>query len=182
MASNPAGQTPLAVAIKPDVHVVATQINAIGGAPLAGTLVQLVDPETAAAEGDPVRTDDQGKVLAVVSENKPYDLKILDGDGAIETPGPQQNPPIEEQLRLSGIYVRVLDAGRRPRAGVAFKVKGGPSGIDVGGTTDAEGDVTIAAADAGAYDLEVDGKTLKVHTVYARDLKADPTPYRIVVG
>lgn len=181
LVSNISGQKALAVSLKPDVHVIATQINAIGGAPLAGTRVQLVDPETGTPEGDPVRSDEKGRVVATVSENKPYNVKILDDDGDILTPGPQENPPIEAQAEAWLVAVRVVDAGGRPRAGAAFKLVNAAAGVDASGTTDAEGDVQMPAGGPGAFDLEIGGGKFKVPAIQGRDLAADPSPYRLVV-
>jgi hypothetical protein len=181
LASNPAGQNALLVTIKPDVHVIATQVTAIGGAPLAGTKVQPVDPETGIAEGDPVETDGQGKVILTVPENKPYDLKIVDDDNDDAPPPEQVDPHDPEAEDVARVYVRVFDARGAARAGVPYQVEG-PHGFSHEGVTDAEGDIELNDVTPGGYKVRMEGDTFKVHSIFQSDLTDDPSPYRVVAG
>lgn len=181
LQSTVSAQKPLAVTLKPDLHVIATQVNAIGGAPLAGTKVQAVDPETGLPEGDPVETDEQGKVLLTVADNKPHDIKIIDEDDH-EPASPEQldpeQPGAEDAARL---YVRVFEGGGATRPGVAFKVAG-PDGFSDEGTTDADGDIELMGVAPGAYEVTIGDQKFKVHSIFQSDLQEDPSPYRLVTG
>jgi hypothetical protein len=168
---------PMAATLKRDTHVISAQMNAIGGTPLANQTVEVVDPDSDEVVAR-VETDENGRLVAVVPEKKSYDLRIVDDD-----PGEGVNVPHEfdpELERGEGhLFLQVVDGAGSPLAGRRFRVSGEHGSFEV--ASDAQGKIE-ALAPHGVYRLEAGGRAFAVHTLYADDLAADPSPYRLVVG
>jgi len=74
-----AAGAPLDIPVKQrGAFVISVVVTAIGGVPLAEHEVRIIDPATKAHVGDPVKTDAEGWLTAVVPENKPYDLEVVE--------------------------------------------------------------------------------------------------------
>ena len=173
-------EKPLFATLRKDVHVLSTRITARGGTPLVDQLVEIVDPDSHEPVGPPVRTDENGQLLAEVPEDKPYDIRILDDDEPDPIESPLERSPVDEsQEERPVLAVRLLDESGAPLANERYEAKG-PMG-SFSGITDAEGDVEVDGVESGAYEITIRGKTLKAHTLYSTDLEQDGEPYRLVV-
>src|SRR5579883_991263 len=62
------------------VHLISVALLARGGTPLVSQAVEVVDPDTGALVCGPLHTDDQGRLLAQVPEDRAYAVRIVDDD------------------------------------------------------------------------------------------------------
>jgi hypothetical protein len=116
-----------------------------------------------------------------VPENKKYGIRILDEDPGDDVPPPEAMDPYDSaQDDPPRFFVRLLDEGGNPFAGVDYRVTG-EGGFSHQGTTDAQGDVDLEGVAAGSYELKIEGRTLQVPTLLSSVLRDDPTPYTVVV-
>lgn len=77
------------------------------------------------------------------------------------------------------LYLRLIDAGARPRGGAAYLLRG--PDFEHQGVADAEGVIEIEGCAAGAYELSAGGAAVQVHTLFPDDLTTDHEPYRVVL-
>ena len=78
------------------------------------------------------------------------------------------------------MFVALTDESGQPLKGEKVNVKD-ESGSAHELVTDEEGHLRLAA-DPGAYELEVRGKTFVAHTLFTTDLDDDPQPYRFTLA
>jgi phage protein D len=158
-----------------------TVIRALGGTPLMNQPLQVIDPDTGKAVGEPVTTDAEGRIAVRVPENKKYGIRILDDDPGDDVPPPEAIDPYDAaQDDPPQIFVRLLDVNGKPLAGVDYEVTG-KGGFSHKGKTDAEGEVAMEGVPAGGYELKIQGKKFQIATIVSSVLREDPTPYTLVV-
>ena len=175
-----ATKTPTDVKIGYRIEVV---MKAIGGAPLRSEKVAIIDPATKKPVGEPVETDENGLLAALVPEDKEYDLQIVDDDAPAEEaeifpPVDADGAVLDDDEPDAVLRVKLVDEAGKPIANESVKI------------TPAEGEAkTITTQDdgeieeklpAGACTIEARGKTLHAHTVPAETAEKLP-PYKVVV-
>jgi len=168
---------PLPAVIRADRHVISVQMNAVGGTPIAGERVRIVDPDSGEVVAE-ANADDEGRVVATVPENKTYDLRVVDDDDGEDAAEPQEHDPHGEAGHDTLLLIEFVDASGQPLANEAISLRG-PSG-EGDGRTDGEGKFEVHA-EPGAYEVQIRGKRLIVHTLYEDDLRDGRAPYRVVV-
>jgi hypothetical protein len=183
LASNPAGQTPLHVFLMPDRNVIATQVNAVGGGQVAGTRVRLVDPDTNLAEGEAAETDEQGRVLLVAPENKPYRIRIVEDDDDVED-APSEVESDEDDRRVNdagpSVLAKVVGPGGAPRANIDVQLTPPGGGAVIRARTDANGVVEVEGVAEGVFTLAAEGKQAKVPALLPADA-ASGEPYTVLL-
>ena len=172
-----AGQT-LRIQIRVPVHVIAAKIKTRGGTPLVRHHVQAIDPDTNQPVGEPVMTDDQGRVQIEVPDGRGYHLRIVDDDPGDEIPHPSVgHPPTEDHVALA---VRFLSNTGATVHGVAWTATG-PGG-SFSGTTDENGCLELEHIVDGVYEIQIRGHGYKVHTVRESDFPGGSiTPSKLLM-
>lgn len=159
-------------------YQIAATLISRGGTPLVNQLVQVLDPATGAPVGGAVQTDEAGRLVAEVPEDRAYAVRILDDDED-RAPTPEEFGPEDLAAgNLCRIWLRLLDGAGQGRGGTAFALSG--QGASYEGRTDEDGDIEIDGCAPGVYELRVGGGAYRVHTLLEDDLAEDPEPYRLV--
>ena len=153
-AGKPVQQRP-----QDDVHLIAVEVTALGGTPLANHPVRVIDPATGKAVTGVLNTDAKGILRAKVPEAKQYRVEIVD-DEAEHGPAPAHP---EEKTILACQFV---DADGNPLAREKVQAKGGDELLEL--VTDEEGFIR-AGAQLVAYELTVQGHTFQAHGMPASD-------------
>lgn len=174
--SSPQTGAPLEATLRRNVHVVSLQATGLGNVPLANQRVRIIDPDSREPVGDPIETDENGRLIAEVPENKPYDIEVVDDDDLEPEPVPDQD---NEETELESARYHLLIVGRsgQPLANEPIRL------IDEGRTTEGRTDengIYSVASEPGACEVEVRGTRRKAHTLFDSDIEADPAPYRLV--
>ncbi len=159
-------------------------MKAIGGSPLRTEKVAIIDPTTKKPVGDPVETDADGILSALVPEDKEYDLQIVDDDPkaeeaeAISPFGADAAVPGEDERGF--LRVRLIGRDGKPLAKETVKVT--PAGGEAQTfTTQDDGDIEEPMPH-GPCTIEARGKTLQAHTLPVALADKIKAPYLIVVG
>jgi hypothetical protein len=154
-------------------HVLALTLVAIGGTPLANERVQVIDPDSGETVGDPIETNAQGEMRAMVPEKKEYHVQVLDDapPADTETPRPMVSPDLP--MHIDALF---LDSKGAPVANEQVAVTTG--GAKTEGTTDAEGWFHLAT-DSGLSVLEVRGQKFRTHAAASGIANGG---YRFVIG
>jgi hypothetical protein len=165
------------------VHVLSATLLAVGGTPLVSQSVLIIDPQTGQPVGDPVTTDENGHLSAQIPDDRAYAIRLVDDDEDTTAPPEESAPFNPADADLSRLYLVLLDAGQKARAGVAYQLSGlsGP-GTTYTGTTDGDGVIEILGCSPGAYTLHVENQDHPVHTLFDSDLSEDPDPYRVLTA
>ena len=171
------GGAPLTATLKPDVQVISAEVKGLGNTPLPNQMVQIVDPDSREPVGPPVKTDDKGRVVAEVPENKAYDIHIVDDDDLDHT-----TPEADHDDLRATLLVELVDRAGAPVANERAQLKD-PAGAATEATTGADGRIELHEVQAGAFEIGVKGKTVKAHTLFTEDLEGpQAAPYRVVVA
>jgi hypothetical protein len=172
------GQT-LRISVRVPVKAIAAKINTRGGTPLVRHQVQVIDPDTGEPVSDPIATDDQGRVVVEVPDDRGYHIRILDDD-----PGDARHheavgyDPTEDHIVLS---VRLISATGSPVGHESWTATG-PGGSFTG-TTDDNGCLAVDNIEHGVYLVGVRGRTYKVHTLRTSDFPGDNVaPSKLVLS
>jgi phage baseplate assembly protein gpV len=155
-----------------NVYVIHAQLSAPGGNPLGGEQVVLLKAGTTEQIAGPFTTDAQGGFAAIVPENTPYDVQIVDTEHA---------PPVRsssDDVVQHHLHVGLFESGV-PLAMERVTVVG-PDGSSRELTLGADGMLDLAA-DAGEHQITVRGETFHAHTLTAADLGDGGSHYEFAV-
>jgi hypothetical protein len=181
IAKDAATKTPVDVKVGYRIEVL---MKAIGGSPLRNERVSIIDPTTKKPVGEPVETDAEGLLSALVPEEKEYDLQIVDDDGPagdveafapFDTDGGLHDPDDDPHV----LRVRLVDLDGKPLAKEQVKVTAA-SGETLTFTTQDDGDVEDTVP-PGPCTIEARGKTLHAHTLPLAVAEQLTHPFKIVV-
>lgn len=161
-------------------YQIAATLISRGGTPLVNQLVLVLDPATGRPVGGAVQTDEQGRLVTEVPEDRAYAVKILDDDEDRAMTPEESGPEELAAGDLCRLWLRVLDEAGQGRAGEPFALSG--QGATYEGRTDEDGDIEIDGCAPGVYELRARGGAYRVHTLLDDDLVEDPDPYRLVVA
>jgi hypothetical protein len=144
-----------------DVHVLAVQLHAIGNSPMAHETVLVIDPDSGEQVGDPITADEQGRIRAIVPQNKEYHLRLVDEPG----------PPLLQEDGHSRppnlcILARFSDRAGHPLANEKVHLAHAEGEADL--ITDEQGELHIPAS-PGIYLLEARGEKFRAHPILAGD-------------
>ena len=137
-----------------DVYVLATQILAPGGQPLALEFVNVIDPDTDDVVVGPIQTTEKGEIRVEVPENKSYAIQIVPAH--VES----RRIPTDHETTWMVNATFVTHRGE-PVEGLKVTVHGAQT---LHAVTSATGRINVCAP-PGPYALEVDGKTFQAHAV-----------------
>jgi hypothetical protein len=165
-----AGQAVVITIVK-DVHVLSLQLQAIGGTNMVGETVQIIDPDTGEAVGDPITADASGNISAQVPDGKEYHLQVVHED---TDHLPADGHDVPDAL---SILVRFSDTDGNPRKGLTVSFASDGASVDL--VTDDTGELHVPTT-AGLATMTASGQTFKVHPVVLTDA-ADQSHYRFTV-
>lgn len=174
-----ASSKPIDVRVKrPPVNILAMVVQSIGGGPLVEHLVRIVDKDTGAPVGEPIRTDKDGKIRARVPEKKPYKVEIVDEGHALRpVPGAvTKTLPPKDPHQLTVLFV---DGAGQPVAGEAVTVSA-DAGDPLDAKTDDQGVLDLPLM-PGVCKLAVRGKTFWTHPIPFSHADGSPA-YRFVLS
>ena len=154
-----------------DVHLLVTEVKAIGGTPLVSHAVRVFDPETGEEVGH-THTDEAGVLRLEVPENKKYRVEIVDEESE---PVALRFEPDEKQAVLICHFV---DVAGEPIAGERVEASTGSDELEL--QTDARGRIE-ASARLAAYQLKIRGRAFTAHAIPGADRDKDENLYRFIV-
>ena len=155
-----------------NAYVLSAELKSSGGEPLGFEQVSIIDPQTGAQVGEPVITDADGRLRAMVPDDLKYDLKIHDDGDPVE-----HRQPSDRELQPL-LCVRFLTRDGRPIAHEPVAVRGpGESGQH---ETDTEGTLLLPTF-AGEYEIAIRRRTFRAHTLLASELAADAEIYQFAI-
>jgi phage baseplate assembly protein gpV len=177
-SAAPGAEAPAAPASTPPrpdddhVYVIHARLSAPGGNPLGDEQVIVLKAGTTEQIAGPFTTDAQGGFAAIVPENTPYDVQILDTEHA---------PPVRsssDDAVQNHLHVGVFENGV-PLALERVTVVG-PDGSARELTLSADGMLDLVA-DPGEHQITVRGETFHAHTLTAADLGDGGSHYEFAV-
>jgi hypothetical protein len=176
-ASGAAGEAPQEPSStpKPDddkVYVINAQLAAPGGNVLAGEQVVLLKAGTTEQIAGPFTTDALGGFSAIVPENTPYDVQLID------TGHMPSDRTSDDGLVQSHLHVGFFDNGTP--LGVEPVTIIGPDGSSRASTLSADGMLDLVA-DPGEHQISIRGQTFHAHTLTAADLEDGGSHYEFAV-
>ena len=144
-----------------DVHVLAVQLHAIGDTPMAHETVLVIDPDTGEQVGGPITADEQGRIRAIVPENKEYHLRLADESHPqlVQEDGHSRPPNL-------CIFARFSDRAGKPLANEKVHLAHADGEADL--VTDEQGELHIPAS-PGIYLLEARGEKFRAHPILTGD-------------
>jgi uncharacterized Zn-binding protein involved in type VI secretion len=156
-----------------DVYVLALQLDAIGGVPLAGETVEVIDAETGERVCELLQADEQGRIRAIVPKNKEYHVRIVDEVRSV---------PVEEHPHSlpTSLYIlaRFVDGTGKPLAREKLRVTADDASADI--ETNDHGEVQVAA-EPSVHVFEIRGQKFYAHPVPLAEADAQ-AHYRFVVS
>lgn len=159
-----------------DEIILAVAIEAIGGVPLAGELIAVIDPDTD-EEVARARADHEGKFRVRVPDAKDYDLEILDGELEIAE---LLSPPPADQGDVTHLHCQFIDEEGEPVKNAAVSIVGPHCYLET--TTDPDGEVCVIA-EPGPYELWIRGECFVAYALRIRERNhAHAESYLFVVG
>jgi hypothetical protein len=167
---------------KPDLHVLAAQLHAIGDTQLAHEKVQIVDPDTGEPVGEPITADEEGRIRAQVPADKEYHLRLV-GDPAQSAgePEPASGSPDDGHSLPPdlALLARFTDRDGKPLAAEPVHLSSDEGEADL--TTDAQGELHVPTT-AGLYSFRVRGEEFRAHPVLLASDTADSHYQFVVLG
>lgn len=154
------------------VFVIHARLSAPGGNALGGEQVVLLKAGTTEQIAGPFTTDAQGGFAAIVPENTPYDVQILDTEHA---------PPARsssDDVVQSHLHLGLFENGV-PLAMERVTVVG-PDGSSRDLTLSEDGMLDVVA-EPGEHQITVRGETFHAHTLTAADLGDGGSHYEFAV-
>jgi hypothetical protein len=159
--------------------VLSRRIVARGGTPAREHRVEILDPDTGERVGAPEHTDRDGHLFVGVPENRPYHLRIVDPARPVVAPGDLERLDMaDSELDDSVLTFRLFTPAGALLANERCDVRA-PGGQTFSVTTNADGDYA-RTGDRGVYEVTVQQRTYKVHTLHESDLD-DESPCRLIV-
>ncbi len=156
-----------------EIYVIAHEIRTIGDTPLVNHRVRILDPDTGKQVGNPLTTDDQGVVRAVVPEDKDYRIEIFDEENESSTAA------LEAFEEPAYLVCRFTDELGSPVANTKVEVREDDYQFEV--TTDEDGWIDFCA-DLGPFELSINDQVFQAHSVLSKDREKDKNHYWFVVS
>jgi hypothetical protein len=164
---------------KPDVHVLAAQLHAIGDTKLAHEKVQIIDPDTGEPVGEPITADEEGRIRAQVPADKEYHLRLVGEPGGDAGAASGSGDDGHAQPPGLALLARFTDRDGKPLAAEPVQLSSDVGEADL--ATDAQGEVHIPTT-AGLYTFRVRGEEFHAHPVLLASDTEDSHYQFVVLG